>query len=54
MKLSILKHIAPAAAFALSLGFASCADDLNQGIKDPQTQTEFDQNGLLAKPAPTT
>lgn len=49
MKLSILKHIAPAAAFALSLGFASCADDLNQGIEDPQTQTEFDQNGLLAK-----
>lgn len=41
--------MAPATALMLSMGMASCADDLNQGIQDPQTNTEFDATGFLAK-----
>jgi len=31
------------------LGTSSCADELNQSIKDPQTNTEFDGTAFLAK-----
>lgn len=50
MKLNILKHIAPAVmAAALTLGCASCADDLNQSSIDPQTSPSSDQTGYYAK-----
>ncbi len=50
MKLNIFKNIAPVALAAL-VGFSStsCLNDLDQSIKDPQTNTELDVTGLLAK-----
>lgn len=50
MKLNFLKYIAPAAvSMALSVGFASCADDLNQTSNDPQTSGAPEQAGYYAK-----
>ncbi len=50
MKLNIFKNIAPVALAAL-VGFSStaCMNDLDQSIKDPQTNTELDVTGLLTK-----
>ena len=50
MKLDMFKQFAPwALSLALGLGFASCADDLNQSSIDPQTQSSAEQNGYYAK-----
>ena len=50
MKSNFLKKITLAAcALILTMGSTSCIDDLNQGIKDPQTNTVLDPTGLLAK-----
>lgn len=51
MKYRIFKYIAPAALAAVIAigGLTSCADELDQSIKDPQTNTKFDKDGLLAK-----
>ena len=50
MKFNILKNITMAAtALILAFGGTSCVDDLNQSIKDPQTNTVLDPTGLLAK-----
>ena len=51
MKYRFLKFIAPAAlAIITVIGImTSCANDLDQSIKDPQTNTTFDSEGLLAK-----
>ena len=50
MKIDMFKQLAPwALSLALGLGFASCADDLNQSSIDPQTQSSAEQNGNYAK-----
>lgn len=50
MRLRYLKNITPAVlAAVLTAGTVSCSDDLNQSIKDPQTNTEFDATASLAK-----
>ena len=50
MKSNFLKKITSAAcALILTMGSTSFIDDLNQGIKDPQTNTVLDPTGLLAK-----
>ncbi len=46
----IFSKIAPSAlAIALALGASSCANDLELSIEDPQTNTKFDANALMAK-----
>lgn len=50
MKIKYIKSIVPAAmALVLSAGVTSCVDELSQSIQDPQTNTEFDATGFLAK-----
>ena len=51
MNKRFFKNIAPVALGALLIvgGFTSCADELDQSITDPQTDTKFDATGLLAK-----
>ena len=51
MKYRFLKFIAPLALAAVAaIGtISSCSNDLDQSIKDPQTNTTFDSEGLLAK-----
>ncbi len=50
MKLNIFKKMAPVALAALvGFGSTACMNDLDQSIKDPQTNTELDVTGLLAK-----
>lgn len=51
MNKRFFKHIAPVALGAVLVvgGLCSCADELDQSIKDPQTNTTFDATGLLAK-----
>ena len=43
------KHMIKAAAWALLLGMASCADDLDISSIDPQSSSSYDPTGLLAK-----
>ncbi|MBQ8050902.1 MAG: RagB/SusD family nutrient uptake outer membrane protein [Bacteroidaceae bacterium] len=49
MKLNIFKYIVPAAALVLSLGMTSCNNTLDLDIEDPQTNTTFDADAMLAK-----
>ena len=50
MKLKFINKITSAALLlALSVSTTSCVNDLNQSIKDPQTNTTFNQMGTLAK-----
>ena len=50
MNFRFLKNIAPVALAAiLGLGAVSCADELDQKITDPLTNTTLDPTGLLAK-----
>ena len=50
MKFRIFRNIVPVTLAAV-VGFSAtaCMNDLDQGIKDPQTNTELDVTGLLAK-----
>ena len=50
MKLRFFRNIVPVTLAAV-VGFSSvaCMNDLDQSIKDPQTNTELDVTGLLAK-----
>lgn len=46
----IFSKLAPSAlALVLALGASSCANDLELSIEDPQTNTTFDANALMAK-----
>ena len=36
-------------AALLTIAPSSCSDELNLSIQDPQTNTQFDANGMLAK-----
>ncbi len=50
MNFRILKNIVPVALASLLLvGVTSCADELDQSITDPQTNTNLDATGLLSK-----
>ena len=49
MKLKTFKYIVPAVAVALSLGMTSCNNTLDLDIEDPQTNTTFDADAMLAK-----
>lgn len=51
MKFRYLKNVIPAAVVSLLVagGVSSCTKDLDQSIQDPQTNTEFNATGLLAK-----
>lgn len=50
MKFRIFRNIVPVTLAAV-VGFSAtaCMNDLDQGIKDPQTNTKLDVTGLLAK-----
>ena len=50
MKLNIFKAITPLAlAAVVGLQLTSCTDMIDESIKDPQTNTVLDKDGLLAK-----
>ncbi len=50
MKLKTFKYIVPVVgAMMLSFGLTSCNNTLDIDIEDPQTNTTFDANGMLAK-----
>ena len=51
MKFRYFKNVIPAAVVSLLVagGVSSCTKDLDQSIQDPQTNTQFNATGLLAK-----
>ena len=50
MKLKTFKYIVPVVgALMISFGLTSCNNTLDIDIEDPQTNTTFDANGMLAK-----
>ena len=50
MKLKGFRHIAPLAlAAVIGLHITSCTDMIDESIKDPQTNTQFDETSVLAK-----
>ena len=49
-KYKFIRNMVPAAMAALlTIAPSSCSDELNLSIQDPQTDTQFDANGMLAK-----